>query len=740
MFRFVQWEDTISFHARLFRCFLLGFLDAHRELAVLSHGSKWMLAVLGQRLADTGLMHDAGHLHEPISDRASPPGHHNGAPIQCPPERKYEATSLLSSAVNSPMDQTMPLPPFVFPQPINITHGLYDEPTLPAVAFDLLGSIVVPDGFWESMPVPPTGVVGFILLWVLTLAIVVSHCSSTGSGSFRALCRSPRVAVESTTNSHERPQGGLPIDGATQRVVSRAPEDVGHQASMPGAWLHERQEQNMLETLEESVFNTMSWTLFCSCAPMGIKAWVSFPGLTAIFTSDAWNRGSNNVVTIRRISEHGPLTVCRGLGLNKLDLDAGVSTPVALDKSEHGTLQPIESCLAIRNLRGSITRMHNRRCGPVAINNVAPMDRDPTRTTTLEVVCGDKVGLTFGLVGSSNVDHFLCQEDTTSDVDDSGGDDRYDGTEDEGLFGVGTHRADTSQLEGKDGYRVLGRRQDGTLSDTGCPPSLRRVRSTGHLGKKHDIFDDDDGRPSDDPYWTEQVNARLSGERDPRRISCRYGWSDVASRPREGREDETDNWRTRSSQVTQFSAPKIKSDAGQCQGNSDGIKLRRYSSPPLNVDASHTHRAGSGDGPQGTYVVPQKRGRPMGGRYWSPVSSPQSSVRPSGLDFFPLRKTPSLLTLKAWRPGCLYVPEPPVDEARQADGWWDSLSSVCSCGSASGVGHRCGFGAMNQDGPDRGAPFSQDAQGAPVSWRNRHKNNPASRRFASVHRRAMTEG
>lgn len=410
------------------------------------------------------------------------------------------------------------------------------------------------------------------------MAIVMSR-SSAGSGFFRAVCQLPRVAMESTTKRAipPLPQDHLPMNQATQGVVTGSPEDLGHQVSMPGAWLHERQEQSVLETLEESALNMMSWTLFCCCAHMGMKAWTRFPGLTAIFASGTWKRGTNDVVTIGRISEDGYSTLCRGL---RVDVE-----PAALNETEQGAGQdylPIDSCPSNRHLRGSTTTMHNQRCEPVTVGNVATNDRDPAKTTTLDVVCRDKLELTFGLVASSNAD------DTTSDVDESGSEDGYDGTEDEGLYGVGTKRAEISPLEEKDEYRVLGRRQDSTLSDTGCPPSLRRARSTGLLRNKHDIFDDDD---NEDSYWTEQVNARLSGERDSRRASYRYGWSDVAPWPREGREDETDNWRTRNSQVTQFAVPKKTSDGGQRQTDSDSTKLRRHSSPTLNVDASHSHGA-----------------------------------------------------------------------------------------------------------------------------------------------------
>lgn len=44
---------------------------------------------------------------------------------------------------------------------------------------------------------------------------------------------------------------------------------------------------------------------------------------------------------------------------------------------------------------------------------------------------------------------------------------------------------------------------------------------------------------------------------------------------------------------------------------------------------------------------------------------------------------------------------------------------------------------------EQGAPTAapdMNSQGTQVSWRDRHENDPASRRFSAVHRRAVTEG
>lgn len=130
--RFAPWEDTFRFHAGLFRCFRLGFLDAHNDFAFGLPGIEWIWAVLGQRLADVGLGRDADHRgHEPPS-------------TQCPPKRRYEATTFGSPLVTNPpaMDQTVPVPSFI-PQPIryNLTRGLHDEHTaLRSAIIDIPGA------------------------------------------------------------------------------------------------------------------------------------------------------------------------------------------------------------------------------------------------------------------------------------------------------------------------------------------------------------------------------------------------------------------------------------------------------------------------------------------------------------------------------------------------------------------------------------------------------------------------
>jgi len=154
-------------------------------------------------------------------------------------------------------------------------------------------------------------------------------------------------------------------------------------------------------------------------------------------------------------------------------------------------------------------------------------------------------------------------------------------------------------------------------------------------------------------------------------------------------------------------------------------------SPRLTTDEPDLRR--------GIYVVPQKR---AGGRCGSPSPVTSSANlrsttdhRPSGHvnGFFPLgrRSARALLTPtaaaivtgaegQAWQLGCLYVDDPPDDEGRRAEVWWERLKLTSGVGAS-----ECVRGGYALDGP---------------SWRDRYENDPASRRFTSVHRRAMTHG
>lgn len=538
------------------------------------------------------------------------------------------------------------------------------------------------------------GVVACIFLWTLTLAIVVSRSSNT------------EMARSISTRTRPLPQDRPSIEDGIQSLLAGITEDVDHLASMPGAWLHERRKQNTFETRPEPVFDMMAWRIIYSCAQ---EAWTLFPGATLTFTaSGPLDHDSSDIVTVERTFDDGDSLACQGSGSNEVDLDAGIPFPVV-------DCSPSESSLSIQNPRESTTVMDNRHESSTT-GDVAIKDLDSAQTTIPDTIRED--GLTFALVASSDADRVLCQDDTSSDSDESASGNQTDGTEGEGLFGIGAQRPDISALEREDEYRALGRRQDGALSDTGCPLLLRRVRSTGYLSRRRDVFND-----GDDSYWTEQVNARLS--------PCRYGWSEVSSWPPEGREDETDNWRIRNSQVTNSAESEKASDEHASFSDRAGRYVYTRFLYHLRRQLTWSDVT-SDDGPPGIYVVPQKRGRMTGGRPRSPVSSPRTSDYPSGLGFFPFRKTPSLLTPEAWRPGCLYIPDPPVDESIQADAWWDSLSSVRT-------GHVFDAGTVNQDVPEEQGP-SRDPHGGQVSWRDRYENDPASRRFNAVHRRAMTEG
>lgn len=128
---FIQSEDTFSFHAKLFRCFLLSFLDAYSDPAFVSQGSQRILTVFRQleRFVDV-------RLDDPISHRVHPFGRHNNAIMRCPPRsRYYDATSLPSFVATS-----MAVPLASVPRFVNVTDVLYEAPTHSAVASGLPGS------------------------------------------------------------------------------------------------------------------------------------------------------------------------------------------------------------------------------------------------------------------------------------------------------------------------------------------------------------------------------------------------------------------------------------------------------------------------------------------------------------------------------------------------------------------------------------------------------------------------
>ncbi|KAG6382146.1 hypothetical protein JVT61DRAFT_790 [Boletus reticuloceps] len=751
-FRVVPWEDsdTLHFHARLLRCFLLGLVNVQSELdpALISPGPErsraWhMWTILGQRLADVGLGPDADlHAHEPLSHRVRA-----AILARCPPKRRYEAPTWLSFTMDTtadvPTDHTVHVaPPFV-PHPIhdhdhdhnhNFTHGLHDKGMRSAVIVDIrpVGYARVL-GRYDGGP----GVIGCLLVGLLALAIVLSRFWSVAK--VRSACR-----VSTATDASEWVFQSLSWDPfaiceAAQDLVLDTYEEVGYRTSMPGAWLHERPGQDAHDTFKKSVLTVIPWSHFYSCIQMGVRARAYFSGPTSSFgVLDHLDRGASDVIITGR-DDHSP--VSNGFDLddgvltpavlngtrqsgttpdrdvaaigrpgdghssvsNEFDLDAGVLTPAMLNGTEqagsapdHG---PSEFGLSTRNLRGSAMPMDNRCLEPSAMCDVAVKEPDHPQMTALDVASEDQIGLAFTLVASTHVDRASHQKNASFDGDESASKDRSDGE----LFDIGTWCADDGNGEW--------RRQDGALSETECPLSLRRARSTGCLWRRRHVFDDDGDSDS-----TEQFNARLSNDRESREVPCRNGWPGESSWQREGREDETDNWRMRIPRVTQ--SPKEMSGARQCRIDNNSTKSCRYLSPPPNANDG----AGSGDGPQGVYLVPQKRG----GR-WSPVSRVRRSDRPSGLGFFPLRKTPTLLTPKARRPVCLYIPDPPAVKSNEADAWWDRLTrgGACATGhTGGGVAEVC----------SRGAPDG------PVSWRDRHEHDPASRRIMFGHRRTMTQG
>ncbi|KAF8131886.1 hypothetical protein EV363DRAFT_1329424 [Boletus edulis] len=732
-FRVVPWEDsdTLHFHARLLRCFLLGLVNVQSELdpALVSRGPErfraWhMWSILGQRLADVGLGPDADpHAYEPLSHRVRA-----ATLARCPPKRRYEAPTWLPFATDTttdmgtdvPTDHTVHVaPPFV-PHPMhdhdhnhnhNLTHGLHDKGRSAVITDIRPGGYARVLGRYDGGP----GVIGCFLVGLLALAIVLSRFWSVAK--VRSAYRFSTATDASEWVFQSLSWDPFAICEAAQDLVLDTNEEVGYRTSMPRAWLHERPGQDAYDTFKRSVLTVIPWSHFYSCIQMGVRARAYFSGPTSSFgVLDHLDRGANDVIITRR-DDHSPVS-------NGFDLDDGVLTPAVLNGTRQSGTTPDRDVAAIgrpgdghssvsnefdldaagsapdhvssefglstRNLRGSAMTMDNRCLEPSAMRDVAVKKPDHPQMTALDIK------LAFTLVASTHVDRGSHQKNPSFDGDESASKDGSDG-----------------ELWRTDDVNGEWRRQDGALSETECPLSLRRARSTGCLWRRREVFDDDGDSDS-----TEQFNARLSNERESREVPCRNGWSGGSSWQREGREDETDNWRMRIPRVTQ--STKEMSGARQCRIDNNSTKSRRYSSPPPNTndgaDRYQTDNTASGDG---VYLVPQKR---------SGLCSPvRRSGSPSGLGFFPLRKTPTLLTPKARRPGCLYIPDPPVVGSNEADAWWDRLTR----GGASATGHTSG--GVPEVG-SRGAPDG------PVSWRDRHEHDPASRRIMFGHRRTMTQG
>ena len=338
------------------------------------------------------------------------------------------------------------------------------------------------------------------------------------SAANRIIPRPLVVAVDAAANARKQDRPLLRDQNEMRHLIMGVHGDVDIRVSMPGAWHHECRMQN---TLDISTDMTVLWFVL-DCA-----RWLS-----GMAPSGALIHKPNYEMTVVQTFENNNSLMCQGL-------DANTTTP-ALDYVESGPSDV--------NPHKSATR-----CEPPTISDVAIKDLDTPREDGIESI--------FTQVASADAIHLLCQD---LDRGDSTSEDRTDGTEDQGLISIDTRRPDISTLSRTDDFRVLSRRQDGTLSDTGYPLPHRRSYSAG---RKHDILDEEVS--DDDSYWTEQVNSRLSS---PRMWRYGYGWSDVSLWPREGRGDKCANWRARHGVATR-GAPSEKA-------------TRRHSSQPINMNAS----------------------------------------------------------------------------------------------------------------------------------------------------------
>ncbi|KAG9312330.1 hypothetical protein JVU11DRAFT_7646 [Chiua virens] len=643
---FVPWQDTIRFHAHVFRCLIL---DAHTELVLLSRSSERL-----QRLANAvGLTpHDAT--------------------LRCPPKWRYEATLLPSFALNVPMESFVGVVPSFPSQPINVSHGLYDEWIPSAAAVWGYGGPLA----------------GVVLLWILTLVFVIWHSSIKRRPLRATTSKRPNLDKRRIGSSAKEHLSTYEVECLTADTV----ENVYARAFAPGPWITEHQTESALKTLHNFIRDEIQtlWKLF---SHIGTKAWARVLDLAAP------SYGLNDAVVLERYREDEHSLLCQKSGVSRLAMLAGDErlVPAANRLASESSLSTGNVSTAVHHPLQvpSVINDHDVAVGPISAQGTAS-DKVCKPVSSWRkirsVVDAAKVKL--------NLDTTL-----SPDGDDIASEFGSAGSGDGELLSVDTQRVG-----------------DRALSGLGSPLLLSRARTAGHLWRKHDRFDDDEGT-GDDPYWMEQVYARLSGEFHLGRY--RYGWSDP-SWSRDGCEDD---WRTRSSQI-------VAESAGPDDVQPTDSKLRRYSSPCLNVNALLSQRTEIGDGPSEIYVIPQKRGRATSVRCY-PTSSPRLSDPPFGLDFLPCHKTPTLLTPTAWKPGCLYISDPPEDELPQAAAWWDNLTSVGQCDTGSTAEHV----SVMRDGPvdAQAALFSRDRPG-PVSWRDRYENDPASRRFVSVHRRVVTSG
>ncbi|KAF8845909.1 hypothetical protein BDN67DRAFT_1064438 [Paxillus ammoniavirescens] len=802
-----QWDDTLSFHANLFHCFLFRLLARLRGMDLVSKGSNGTSALLLAPIFGLMGLSDGSGVSRGLGLRPSSPWIHfysNDAGMQCPPKKRPRDFSWLLSTEGSPANNhTSPN----FPSHPAHTHSPLVETRHFLVSSEMPGPEEGPGNY----SVPLLAVASIVIVWLFILVFIVWNCSDSAK---QAQSDATGIELGPTADLDEwliRPllddddnfMEGKVIDD----MINGGAEDLkGQRSIMPGAWLEELQGQGaIIGAARELVVHTVER---CSC---GLS--VAYPTSTSVDSTGHVAKNSRCVAApIRYVSkDHQPnnddRTFWTNLDASKVQTiafnplhkftpydtkrEAQKHTPLTVlsenDPELLGTGTPCRLSTRPSEKYGPVVKDRNGAEGTVELE----LDYDIMKPDSGHA---DKFTSTSTPEISSHND--LDPPPPTQPQRDESSSGRQ---MDDGPDCGDVSDSDSQGMEvalPKKGYEhnVLGRRT-ASLDVTVTP--LRRARSTGYLLKKRELLDDNEV-VGGDSFWADQVDARLSGRQDiyqaPRRSEHRYSSCDPFWY-QGGREDDVDNWRQRHPQDTYIGKENpIPDKAGQVeylgtQIEEGSTKERRYSMPPLKFDSADdewpnlsSDRADrSADAPQGRYVVPQKRAQ-MRDPHLSPQSRPRLSPNgSSNLSFFPFKRTPSLLVADAWRAGCLCVPNPPVDEFREVDEWWDSMTLLfqsvpglepsledvrvgrpearpndwerqediddsglefeapmdpeTSEGRALDVAERRREHTANS----QGIPFQLGRQDA-ISWRDRYENDPATRRFISGHQRSVTGG
>ncbi|KAF9222401.1 hypothetical protein BS17DRAFT_881205 [Gyrodon lividus] len=787
-----QWDDTLSFHAKLFHCFLLRLLARHGSVSLVLKGSDGMLAIiLGPIFALTGLSDNSGVSRAP-GLRPSSWDHFpsKDAGIQCPPKRRYGDIPWFLFPEGSPANnQTVPIYPTFVAHATDITHSLHNETQHFLVSSEMPGSEDLAGNYNISLP----AIAGFVALWLIILVVVIRHCSNgTKSHSTKHVpCDAVRIDVDPTADLDEwliRPlfddDNGYLGWKATRHLIDGGAGDLEKQrAVMPGAWFEEQEQQLIIGVFPQPVVDTVEILEVLLLQYEMLPTMTSNPARESSTATPPASLEASHYSVDMSICPDGTEGHEQERS-NGLNVSNAPSTNDAPAQSEANSEIRDRAPLTVSSKSDSTVPREGNDGGA---EGAAEPDLDHERTTANVGHVGKSLS-TSTPENCSVLDPVSSPPLIRSHTDESASSSEIDDhPEHEDVSDSDSRCAEVILPKKRYEYSVLGRRTNGASPVT-PPPPLRRVRSTGYLLKNREVLDDADAAGWD-TFWADQVDARLSdGGQDLYRAPRRTEYRDGSCDPfwyQGRREDEADNWRERHLEDIDIGKERPSLEKGGevehlgIQIGQTSTRQRRYSMPPLKVDKADaespnlsSNRADrSADTPQGRYVVPQKRAQTMRDPHLSSPPSPRPSSNVSSkLGFFPFKTAPSLLVADAWSPGCLYFPNLPVDEFRQVDEWWDSMTLLFKPAPAMEAsvdndeevtdGSRLesepreptdpgASEGRTLDIPERKRERTASSQGAPsqfgrqdagISWRDRYENDPATRRFISGHRRSATGG